>query len=77
MNCLHSVADEKELEEGKTKQEYYKEEQLDYLTVEFENNDPVEKTLKEAKQSEVFKHDPNWKLYPTKSEIEEEKQKWR
>jgi hypothetical protein len=77
LNCTFSIEDEKEWkEEGKSKEEYYKEEQLDYLTIYFDTNDPVEKTLKEVYHSEVFKHNPNWKLYPTKKEIEEEKQKW-
>jgi|SRR3954467_8430206 hypothetical protein len=77
LNCEYTTEYEKGVRGDKSLEEFYKEEQLDYFTTSFDNNDTVEKIVSDAKKSEIFKQDINWKIYPTNDEIAKEKQKMK
>jgi hypothetical protein len=77
LNCDYSKELERESRKEKTHEEFLKEEQLDYFTIYFDANEPVETILRKAKQNEIFKCDPQWKIYPTKQEIEEAQKEMR
>jgi hypothetical protein len=77
LNCDYYMEFEIQYKGGKTHEEFWKEEQLDYFTIYFDANEPVETILQKAKQNEIFKCDPQWKIYPTKKEIEEAQKEMR
>jgi hypothetical protein len=77
LNCDYSTELEREFRKENTHEEFLKEEQLDYFTIYFDANEPVETILRKAKQNEIFECDSQWKIYPTKEEIEEAQKEMR
>lgn len=69
LNCYYSEELKEEYGKDMSEDEFYKEQQLDYFTVYFDENESVEQTLSKARQSKLFEVDRNWKVYPSKAEI--------
>ena len=72
LHCIYSVeGEDRYREEGESREDYLKREQLEYFSDEYEPNESVEALLKRVSQNETFEHDSAWVLYPNVEEIKQ------
>lgn len=69
LSCDYSEDYKNENKGNDSLEAFYKEEQLDYFTTYFDNDESVADTLRKAKQSDIFEVDSKWRIYPTEEEI--------